>query len=168
MGHNIVDLLLIGTAGVLLHETVSRKHVHIPHVFGFHFVEVDEHVVLLGVLFAEVQHHAGVDAVLEARLRLLLLKVKALVEVGNIRVSQLARGKAVLENHTAGRLLVHVLVILVSVEGSHDIPSHGVFGGEPFGVDVGLCVHYYFIITITAHSIQVGIHPSVHLSIKPL
>ena len=77
-------------------------------------------MVLLGVVFAEVQLHARVVAFLKLVLQLGPVVVEILIEVGERLVSLIACGLASSQNDSACRLEVETLVVSVAREGHKD------------------------------------------------
>ena len=108
--------------------------------------EVKQQTLLLSGA-AEVQFGAGVEALWEAGLCLGHAVVEGPVEIGHLRVVQLADSHAVSEDDATGCLLVEVLLVELLGLKADRVDLHLVFGACPRVVEVIISSqHFYEII----------------------
>ena len=97
-------------------------------IFGFHLLKVDEKIVALGIVFAEVKFHASIIARLKACLFSFLVVVEVFIKVGQLFMRKTTRCHAVLKYNASCRFKIKALIIEVPSERHDHIKLHVVFG----------------------------------------
>ena len=110
---DVVHFFLAVACGILVVDLAVGVPVFIALVLSLHTFEVHVEAFLLCSSVAEMQHHLGVEAGLEALLPVGMVIIEVCIEVGNLFVSEIAGAHAVLEHDSLGSVLVHCLVVLL-------------------------------------------------------